>query len=69
VATAQKIPPNVLASAQKIPPSVLTIAKNDAVQLANAQKFAPELAVIQAHPALFTKLATYTTRPRSRARC
>ena len=60
VATAQKIPPNVLASAQKIPPSVLTIAKNDSVQLANAQKFAPQLAVIQAHPALFTKLATYT---------
>ena len=60
VATAQKIPPNVLASAQKIPPSVLTIAKNDTVQLANAQKFAPQLAVIQAHPALFTKLATYS---------
>ena len=60
VATAQKIPPNVLASAQKIPPNVLTIAKNDSVQLANAQKFAPQLAVIQAHPALFTKLATYT---------
>ena len=60
VATAQKIPPNVLASAQKIPPAVLTIAKNDSVQLANAQKFAPQLAVIQAHPALFTKLATYT---------
>jgi MFS family permease len=60
VATAQKIPPNVLASAQKIPPSVLTIVKNDSVQLANAQKFAPQLAVIQAHPALFAKLATYT---------
>jgi MFS family permease len=60
VATAQKIPPNVLASAQKIPPSVLTIAKNDSVQLANAQKFAPQLAVIQAHQALFTKLATYS---------
>jgi MFS family permease len=60
VATAQKIPPNVLASAQKIPPDVLTIVKTDSVQLANAQKFAPELAVIQAHPALFTKLATYS---------
>jgi MFS family permease len=60
VATAQKIPPNVLASAQKIPPNVLTIVKTDAVQLANAQKFAPELAVIQANPALFTKLSTYT---------
>jgi hypothetical protein len=60
VATAQKIPPNVLASAQKIPPNVLTIAKDNSVQLANAQKFAPQLAVIQAHPALFTKLATYS---------
>jgi ACS family D-galactonate transporter-like MFS transporter len=60
VATAQKIPPNVIGTAQKIPPNVLTIAKNDSVQLANAQKFAPQLAVIQAHPALFTKLATYS---------
>jgi MFS family permease len=60
VATAQKIPPNVLASAGKIPPNVLTIVKTDSVQLANAQKFAPQLAVIQAHPALFTKLATYS---------
>ena len=60
VATAQKIPPNVLASAQEIPPNVLTIVKTNSVQLANAQKFAPELAVIQAHPALFTKLATYS---------
>jgi hypothetical protein len=60
VATAQKIPPNVLAAAGKIPPNVLTIVKTDSVQLANAQKFAPQLAVIQAHPALFTKLATYT---------
>jgi MFS family permease len=60
VATAQKIPPNVLASAQKIPPDVLTIVKTDSVQLANAQKFAPELAVIQANQALFTKLATYS---------
>ena len=60
VATAQKIPPNVIAAAGKIPPSVLAIAKNDTVQLANAQKFAPQLAVIQAHPALFAKLATYS---------
>ena len=60
VAAAQKVPPSVVATAQKIPPNVLTIAKNDTVQLANAQKFAPELAVIQAHPALFTKLATYS---------
>jgi MFS family permease len=60
VATAQSIPPSVLATAQKIPPSVLATASADATQLMNAQKFAPELAVIQANPALFTKLATYT---------
>jgi MFS transporter, ACS family, D-galactonate transporter len=60
VATAQKIPPNVIATAGKIPPDVLVIVKKDAVPLANAQKFAPQLAVIQAHPALFTKLATYS---------
>jgi MFS family permease len=59
VATAQKIPPAVLATAQKIPPSVLATAKTDATQLTNAAKFAPELAVIQANPALFAKLATY----------
>ena len=60
LATASSIPPNVLAAAQKIPPSVLATAQANATQLANAQKFAPELAVIQAHPALFAKLATYT---------
>jgi MFS family permease len=60
VAAAQSIPPNVLATAQRIPAPVLATVKTDAVQLANAQKFAPELAVIQAHPALFAKLATYT---------
>ena len=43
----------------KIPPSVLATAQTDATQLANTQKFAPELAVIQANPALFAKLATY----------
>ena len=59
VATAQSIPPTVLATAAKIPPSVLATAQTDGTQLANAQKFAPELAVIQAHPALFAKLATY----------
>jgi MFS family permease len=59
IATAQSIPPAVLAAAQRIPPSVLATAQADATQLANAQKFAPELAVIQAHPALFTKLASY----------
>jgi MFS family permease len=60
VATAQSIPPNVLATAQKIPAPVLATAKADATQLANAQKFAPELRVIQANPALFARLATYT---------
>ena len=59
VATAQSIPPAVLATAQKIPPSVLATAQANATQLANAQKFAPELAVIQARPTLFAKLATY----------
>ncbi len=59
VATAQSIPPTVLATAAKIPPSVVATAQANATQLANAQKFAPELAVIQAHPALFAKLATY----------
>jgi ACS family D-galactonate transporter-like MFS transporter len=60
VATAQSIPPNVIATAQKIPPSVIATAQTDATQLANAQKFQPELAVIQANPALFTKLAAYS---------
>jgi ACS family D-galactonate transporter-like MFS transporter len=59
VAAAQKVPLSVIATAQKIPPTVLATAKTDATQLANAQKFAPELAVLQAHPALFAKLATY----------
>ena len=59
VAAAQKVPPSVVATAEKIPPSVLATAQTDATQLANAQKFAPELLVIQTHPALFTKLATY----------
>jgi MFS family permease len=56
----QKNHPEVLAAAQKIPPAVLATAKADSVQLANAQKFAPELRVIQANPALFAKLATYS---------
>jgi len=60
VAAAQKVPPSVIATAQKIPPSVIATAKADSTQLANAVKFAPELAVIKAHPALFTKLAGYT---------
>jgi MFS family permease len=60
VAAAQRVPPSVVATAASIPPTVLATAKADATQLANAQKFAPELAVIQANPALFAKLATYT---------
>ncbi len=52
--------PAIVATASKIPPSVLAIAKTDAVQLANAAKFAPELAVIQTHTALFAQLARYT---------
>jgi MFS transporter, ACS family, D-galactonate transporter len=59
VATAQKIPPSVLATAQKIPASVIATATADKTQLANAAKFAPELAVIEKNPALFTKLAAY----------
>jgi MFS transporter, ACS family, D-galactonate transporter len=67
VADAQKVPPSVIATATsippvaeaaeaKIPPSVLVTAATYSTQLANAQKFAPELAVIEANPALFTKL-------------
>lgn len=56
VATAKKVPPAVLATAGKIPPTVTATATRLAPQLAAAQKFAPELAIIQAHPALFTKL-------------
>ena len=51
------------ATAAKIPPSVLATATTYSTQLANAQKFAPELAVIEAHPALFAQLAG-PTRPR-----
>ena len=60
VAAAQKVPPSVVATASSIPPTVIATAQANATQLANAQKFAPELAVIQAHPALFAQLATYT---------
>ena len=59
VATAQKVPPSVIATAKSIPPPVLATASADSTQLANAVKFAPELAVIQANPALFAKLAAY----------
>jgi MFS family permease len=59
VAAAQKVPPSVIATASSIPPAVLATAKADSTQLANAVKFAPELAVIKANPVLFTKLAAY----------
>ena len=52
--------PGIVATAQKIPPAVLATATKDAAQLANAQKFAPELKVIEANPALFARLAAYT---------
>jgi len=42
-------------------PQIVATATKYQVQLANAKKFAPELAVIQANPALFTKLASYPT--------
>ena len=56
IATAAAIPPNVTATAAKIPASVIATATTYSTQLANAQKFAPELTVIQANPTLFTKL-------------
>jgi MFS family permease len=50
---------SIVATAQKIPPAVIATATTDSVQLANAVKFAPELKVIQANPVLFTKLAAF----------
>ena len=41
-------------------PAIVATAQKYQVQAANAQKFAPELAVLSKHPALFTKLATYS---------
>jgi MFS family permease len=41
-------------------PAIVATATKDAPQLANAQKFAPELKVLEANPALFAKLATYS---------
>jgi MFS family permease len=41
-------------------PQIVANAQKYKVQLADAAKFQPELAVIQAHPALFTQLATYS---------
>jgi MFS family permease len=40
-------------------PQIVATAQQYSTQLTNAQKFAPELAVIKANPVLFTKLATY----------
>jgi MFS family permease len=40
-------------------PQIVANATKYKVQLANAAKFAPELAVIQANPVLFTKLASF----------
>jgi MFS family permease len=56
LAAAASIPPVAQAAEAKIPPSVIATASQYATQLANAQKFAPELAVIEANPALFTQL-------------
>jgi MFS family permease len=56
IATATSIPPNVTATAAKIPPAVIATATKYSVQLANAQKFRPELAVLEANPTLFAKL-------------
>jgi MFS family permease len=63
IATAQAIPPAVTATAAKIPAPVLTTATTYSTQLANAQKFAPELLVIETHPAVFTKLSADPTNP------
>jgi MFS family permease len=41
-------------------PTIVALATKDSVQLANAQKFAPELLVIQKNPALFAAAAKYT---------
>jgi len=48
-----------LAFAQSHPQIVATATKYK-TQVADATKFAPELSVIQANPALFTQLATYS---------
>jgi len=40
-------------------PQIVALAQKDSAQLALAQKFKPELTVIQNNQALFTKLATY----------
>jgi len=40
-------------------PDIVALAQKDATQIANAQKFAPELGVIEANPALFAQAAAY----------
>ena len=40
-------------------PTIVGLAQKDATQIANAQKFAPELAVIEKNPALFAQAAKY----------
>jgi MFS transporter, ACS family, D-galactonate transporter len=42
-------------------PAIVAAATKYRAQLGEAQKFGPELAVIEAHPALFSKLATYSS--------
>ncbi len=60
--------PDVIATAQRYAtqlgfaaahPDIVALAVKDQAQIADATRLAPELAVISAHPALFTKLATY----------
>lgn len=40
-------------------PTIVATAKADATEIVNAQKFAPELAVIEKNPALFAQAAAY----------
>jgi MFS family permease len=40
-------------------PKIIATAQNDTTLIANSTKFAPELAVMQAHAALFTKVVGY----------
>jgi MFS family permease len=60
--------PDVISTAQRYSkqlgfaaanPDIVALAQKDSKQIAEAQEFAPEVAVLSAHPALFTKLATY----------
>jgi len=41
-------------------PAIVATAQKYSTQIAEAKQFAPELAVLQANPVLFTKLATYS---------